>query len=226
MGLTERVTQACGRHGHPEFVLTCADGIAFDLPWLCGVLEGRVASGSVFAPGEIFQLGCSPLMIRNAPGGRLSLWELDFSGVAGKFDPGVTRSLLMLRRQKAVLESLGLENRLEFPTMRQAAIECTRFGDAPRRVLSRLSPNNPDDSGWFFGCAAADHDHDRSENLRGSSLYEKCCANRVVLDYLAMPVGSIVVIDRLGRLEKAFGPDEKELTVREGSFLAMKPGMP
>lgn len=222
----ERVTQACSRHGHAEFVLTCADGIAFDLPWLCGVLEGMVASGSVFTPGEIFQLGCSPLMIRNAPAGRLSLWELDFSGVAGKFEHGVTRSLLMLRRQKGVLESFGIEDRLELPTLRQAAVECSRFGAASRRMLSRVSRSDPDDSGWFFGCLDDDHDHNRPENLRGGSLYEKCCASPVVLDFLAMPMGSIVLMDRLGRLEQAFGPDEKELAVREGSFLALRPEGP
>lgn len=161
------------------------------------------------------------MMIRNAPDGRFSLWELDLSGVAGKLDCSVTRSLLVLRRQKAVLESLGIPEKLDFPSLQNTAVMCTQFGNSSRRMLSRLTPSQ-DDSGWFFGCEGVEHDHNLQENLLGGTLYELACANRVVLDFLAMPEGSTVLLNTKGDVTMAFGPEGEALQILPGSYLDLK----
>lgn len=221
----EHSTRGLSRHGHPEFILTCADDLGSDLAWLCGVLEEMVASGRAFRPGETFQLGWSVLMVRNASAGRLSLWELDHSGVAGRLDCSVTRSLVALRRQKGVLASFGLESQAEIPSLKQTAVRCTRFPSAAERLLSR-SEGTSADSGWFFGCTDKGHDHDLAENLTGGPLYEMVCANVMVIDFLAMPVGSIILLDQSGRIRRAFGPGGAKLRIEAGSYLHLKEGKP
>jgi hypothetical protein len=184
-------------------------------------IEKQVASGSVLRPGETFQFGWSVLMIRNASGGCLSLWELDFSGVPGQLDCSVTRSLLALRRQKAVLESFDIGEQIDFPSLQHTAVKCARFGDSSRRMLSRIKATR-NDTGWFFGCCDADHDHEQRENLTGGSLYEAACANPEIIDFLAMPTGSLVLIDKMGRVSKAFAANEKALDILPGSYLDLK----
>ena len=161
------------------------------------------------------------MMIRNSPEGRLSLWELDLSGVPGKLDCSVTRSLLVLRRQKAVLESFGIPGKLNFPSLQQTAVMCSQFGNSSSRMLSRSTPSH-DDSGWFFGCEGMEHDHNLRENLLGGTLYGLACANRVVLDFLAMPEGSIVLLNKKGDVTMAFGRSGEALQILPGSYLDLK----
>jgi len=214
----ERVTARCSRYGHQEFILFCADEVASDLPWLCQFLEDKVASGTVFAEGETLQVGWSVLTVRSGPSRRLTLWELDMSGTAGQMECSVTRTLLFLRRQRAVLESFGILDQLQFPSVRQTAVFCARFDTASPRMLFRRDGKS-DDSGWFFGCTGKDHDHRRRENLSGGSLYEIACANPDVLDFLAMPSGSVVLLRTDGRVEKAFGKDRRKLEIGVDSYL-------
>lgn len=215
-------THNCSRHGHPEFGLHCADEVAFDAPWLVTWLEEQVASGVVFRPGESLQVGWSTLLVGTATDGLLTLNELDLSGVPGQFDRSVTRTLLCMRKQKSVLESFGIEPRMDFPLLQMSAIKCNRYASSKGTMLSRSSPINASDSGWFFGCLDGSHDHNLPADLMFGSLYEIACQKPAAIEFLAMPVGSLLRMDERGALLAAYLDEEKELSIRPGSYLDHK----
>jgi len=214
-------TAKCSRYGHPEFVLTCSDECAFDVPWLVDLLERQVASGSTFREGQTLQLGWSVLRFEADPAGNLHLLELDLSGKPGKFDRSVTRTLLALRLQKSVLESLGIQDQLLFPSLLQTALRCRRFGKTSQPMLIRSEPT-AEDSGWFFGCREESHSHDDPNELEGGVLHELASEQPILIEYLAMPTGSMILLDARHRYLSACDGDDVEHKVLPGSYLALK----
>jgi len=147
-------TQKCKEHGHLEFSVQCDDTSALSpsLKWLLGWIEREV-------------VGWSWLEIRQRPDGTLGLFEPDFQSLPVKFVDSVSNTLLHLFLQKCVAESLGLENEMTVPSLRDGAIVCTEFGSTEGFIMSRVTPK-PADSGWFLGCDSEAHDHQSPDAVR------------------------------------------------------------
>jgi len=96
-----------------------------------------------------------------------------------------------LRLQKSVVESVGLENILAFPNIRQSGIICSRHQDSIDFVMDRSKSENQD-SGWFVGCEDPNHNHNDPANLQRTSLYELVLAKPDCIPFLALPEHSFV----------------------------------
>jgi hypothetical protein len=188
-------------------------------------LNAMIDGGSMFRAGETFRMGWSTMRFVDFGGGRLAFEELDGSGTPGAFTRGVSRTLIATRLQRSVIESFGLpDDAMDFPSVQQSAIVCTELDPDGALFMHRLEPLNRTDSGWFFSCQNEAHDHNDPKTLVNDSLYAHACRNQAVLPFLALPVGSRVLLSSDGRVEEAFGPDERELVVQPGSYLAQRAG--
>jgi hypothetical protein len=214
----ETSTTRCAAHGHPEFVLECHDDIAFMIPFLLEWIEGAVAAGTVFKPGQSVQMGWSPLQVEARDDGALTFSELDLSGEPGRRVRSVSLTLLALYRQKGVVDSFDPSLPAAFPAMMQDALCCDGFPEADALMLTRVA-GDAKDSGWFFGCLKADHDHQDAGRLVRTSLYELACRRPAVIEYLAMPAGSIVLLDPQENLAAAFAEGNRPLKPVPGSYL-------
>jgi hypothetical protein len=211
-------TTGCTKHGHPEFVFDIGEAVAADGKWLVQFLEQAVASGERFEPGETFAIGWMVTKVVAAKGGSLTLHEPDMKTLPIEFEPGVQRALTILRLQKAIVESVGLDDELELPTLQDSAIVCTELERAKALVLSRAEPDGSD-SGWFVGCTSPKHDHNNAGNLARASLYEVGISAPKAIAYLGLPAGvQIVVSDGAPHLER----NGKRLPIKPRSYLAQK----
>ena len=186
-----------------------------DIDWLLTFLERQVSEGVRYQPGETVQIGWMFVKVGESEG-KLELTEPDLQRVPIVFVSGVTRTLSILRLQKSVAESLGLVDRMEFPTLPEGAIKCSRFEREDDFVMARSQPRHPN-SGWFFGCCDPDHDHNAPQNLWKTSLYQEVCERRLCAAFLALPVDSAIQVSGK-KVEAWFG--NEELPILPGSFLA------
>jgi hypothetical protein len=212
-------TTRCGRHGHPELVFDIGDAPETDGRWLVEFLEEAVAEGERFAAGETVAIGWMVTRVADAGDGLLTLHEPDMESMPIVWIPSVRTTLMHLRVQRAIAESVGLEDELDFPTIRQSAVVCTDVEDAIGLVLSRAKPDGGD-SGWFVGCNEPAHDHADPKNLDRTSLYQIALAAPASVGFLALPAG-VQVIARPGaapHLER----NGKRLPIKPRSYLAQK----
>ena len=214
----ETSTTRCAAQGHPEFVLECQDDIAFMLPFLLQFLEDRVAAGTVFRPGQSLQMGWSTLEIETREDGALTLSELDLSEIPGRRARSVSLTLMALYRQKAVVDSFDPPLPPAFPSMTQEAVCCDGYADADALMLTRVAGDGRD-SGWFFGCVKDGHDHQDAGRLVKAPLVELAAARPAVIEYLAMPPGSVVMLDAQENLAAAFAEGGRPLRPSPGSYL-------
>jgi len=159
------------------------------------------------------------LEIRERTDGTLALFEPDFESMPVRFVDSVSNTLLHLFLQKSVAESLGLVEELALPSLRDSAIVCTQFGSTEGFVMSRVAPKAAN-SGWFFGCDHATHDHQSLDGLRRVSLYEAAIRHdHRVIPFLGLPSDTFVGFDGV---IPYFSRGETELAIRPGSYLYQK----
>jgi len=207
-----------GQLGQLEISVECdeANLPAGSLKWLLEWIESEVAAGRRFLPEETLQVGWSWLQIRQRTDGTLGLFEPDFQSMPIRFVDSVSNSLLHLFLHKSVAESLGLEQELAIPSLRDSAIVCTDFGSHNGFVMIRIK-TKAGDSGWLFGCDSRVHDHQRAESLRRISVYEAAiCHDRRIIPFLALPADTFV---GFGGAVPYFSRGEKDLAIRPGSYL-------
>jgi hypothetical protein len=211
-------TTACAKYDHPEFVIACEESVvpAPDVEWLVDYLERSVASGERYRPEETIRIGWTDVLLEGNQG-RLQLLEPDWTGALPyEHVPSVTKTLVHLRRQKDVADSLDLLDRLSFPSIRHSALICDRlFGDAIG-VMDRVEPEAAD-SGWFIGCTDASHDHNEAETLRRTSLYEIACSLPASAQFCALPAGTKILFIRDGGVRVTL--DGEPLSIKEDSYL-------
>jgi hypothetical protein len=212
------VTDTCRRHGHPEFVLEADEAHvpAIYLENIAQTLQRMVAQGSVFRPGETFQIGWMLTRVESYGGDRLTLTEPDMKSLPARFIPGISETLRQMMLQLFMLDSVSLRAEIDMPTLRHSLVACTRYAD-PAFYLTRSATADPTDSGWFVGCLADDHNHHDPANLTRVSLYEAFLRQPAIQGFLAFPRESLIAIDpRAGvRIYKG----ERPLQVEPGSFL-------
>lgn len=216
----EYLTTRCAAHGHPEFTLR----FNRDVPvpgleqMLLGYFEGAVANGTRFKPGQTVQLGWATLRLMQRDDGTLGVLEPDLKHEL-KWIESVDQSLLDTWRQKEVLESLGLRERVDYPRQALQAIVCERVWDAPTFIMGRTEPSTPSDSGWFVGCTDDAHDHQRPDALTVVPLIEIAVRVPPLTQFFALPAGTDVAVSAEGRLRARVFLDGEERQPVEGSYL-------
>jgi hypothetical protein len=215
-------TSECLLYDHPEFAVEWSGDDALK-PWLnnfLGWLEGEVATGTQFEPGEIVQFGWSFLKATPRPDGTLALFEPDFTSMPVAFVDSVSNTLFHTMLQRFAADSLDLTTAIEIPSLRQSCIVCSRFGPEQDVLLDRARPSNEQDSGWFFGCTQPDHDHNDPKECERKSLYEVAAlGDSRLIPFLALPPGVKVYLEQS---TLAVWQEGKELKCKPGSYLAKK----
>jgi hypothetical protein len=187
-------TKTCGEHDHPEFSLHADENFPGHVDEFLTWLESEVSAGKQFLPDQTIQVGWSQLKIFQREDGTLGLLEPDFKSMPIVFVDSVSHTLRHMLLQKSVVESLGLEDRLDIPLLTKSAVICNNFGTSTEIFLSRTSAMGFD-SGWFLGCFSAGHNHQSGENLRRISLYEAAVRlDERIIPYLGLPSGLEIVI--------------------------------
>lgn len=213
-------TTSCSHQGHPEFCITYDPNVVVvpdDAIWFLKGLEESVAGGARYKPGETIQVGWAIAVVRQEEEGDLTLWESDMQSMPIQWVAGLSSTLAQLRTQKDVVESVVGANDLSFPSMRQSALICSRFGHGEGLILDRFEPTGAA-SGWYFGCRDNDHDHNDAAELRCVSLYEAALHTPQIISYLALPPGVLVGL-RGGGVPSIFLNGEP-LVFKPGSYLA------
>lgn len=221
-GMKEIRTTTCGRHGHPEFLIPYDPAVAVvsaDVEWFISWLEESVAEGVRFKPGQSCQVGWSVTEVRQHESGDLTMWEPDMRSLPIEWLEGVSHTLMQLRVQKDVVESVMGAEELSFPSIRQSVIICNRLGRDRDVVIERVEPNGAD-SGWFCGCRQESHDHNDAHELRRVSLFEAAFRHAPqIVPYMALPPGMLVY---LSAGAPALFRSGQPLEIRTGSYLAEK----
>lgn len=215
-------TSTCHAHKHPEFHINYDPALVpvqDDVRWFAGWLEQSVAQGKQFAPGQTCQIGWMVTEVRQGNDGLLSFWEPDMQAMPVAWVESVSNTLAHLRQQKDVVESVLSADSLTCPSMLQSALICTRLGRQDGFVMERTDSSGTD-SGWYFGCADENHEHNEVTELRCVSVYEAAVRYAPqIVPYLALPTGLIILVSE--GVPSIF-QDGELLKFKPGSFLAAR----
>ncbi len=210
----------CAASGHPEFTLTLRRELP--APGLEGMLlayfEHRVRRGVRFAPGQVAVFGGATLRVCARPDGTLGVEEL-VPGPEPRWREGVDGALWTTWVQNEVVRSVQLEHDLSFARDVSTAVVCTHLLNAPGVFLHRSAPTGDDDSGWFAGCLDPRHAHSEVPNLEGMVLSHLAAVCAPVVPFLALPVGSSVVVHGPGRVKAEVAFQGQQLIPLPGSYL-------
>jgi hypothetical protein len=188
-----------------------------DVNWLSTYLKDAANSGQEFRSGETLQVGSMLTKFLDAGDKRLVIGEPDMQSMPIHFEPGVSRTLTVLRLQKDVAESLGLQDRIDFASITSGVLVCTELDAQNIGVMDRAATEDSRETGWFVGCRNPSHDHNVAENLQRISIYELMVRIPTATPFLALPVSSSIVFD--GRRPAGIWCDGQQATVRPGSLL-------
>jgi hypothetical protein len=214
-----RTTQ-CTAHGHPEFTIV----FRRELPvpglekMLLSYFESAVAKGTVFKSGQTVQIGWATLRLKDRDDGTLGVLEPDVLHEL-KWIESVDQSLFETWRQKEVLESVGLQDRADYPRQALQAIVCSNVTESREFILGRTEPTGPTDSGWFIGCTDESHDHQLADALRAVPLIEIAVNLPPLAQFFALPAGTDVLISTPGRIRAKVFLDGEERLAASGSYL-------
>jgi hypothetical protein len=128
----------------------------------------------------------------------------------------VNHSLVHRRLQRGVCVSVVGGDGVTFPSSRQRAKVCDRFGDSDVVVMRREDPDT-EHSGWSFGCGGSDHECGDPSCSTVVSLYEVVVGYEPkVMPYLALPAGATVELRPDGPV---ISVDGERVGFRPGSML-------
>ncbi|MEM5426504.1 immunity protein Imm33 domain-containing protein [Paraburkholderia ferrariae] len=189
-------TVDCKRFAHPEFQIQVAnDAIpAQDISWLLRFLEQRVADGERFRVGETLQIGWMLTMLDAGAADTLRITEPDMKEIPIKFIDSVNNTLMHLRNQKDVVESVAMDLQPDFPLLRQSAVVHAGYKSACRVLLTR-DPAHETDSGWSLTDL---NDEDGSQNpaqFIRISLYQLGVDRPDLIKFFALPPGLQVAVN-------------------------------
>jgi hypothetical protein len=189
-------TTECAQFGHREFLLEADESTVPDIyiREMVETIEHMVADGSVFRPGESFQIGWMLTRVHEQGPTHLTLEEPDMRSLPIRWIPGIAHALRQKMVQVFMLDSVSLRHEMQLPTISQTLIACTRH-NVSEFFMTRSKGTNESDSGWFVGCVDHEHDRNNTANLLFVSLYEAYLGQRGIQGLVTFPVGIMVVVD-------------------------------
>jgi len=190
-----RSTTECRRFGHPEFeVRFSSRTVSQDVDWLLRYLENRVAGGGRFQHGETLQVGWIVTMLEAGADGKLRMKEPDMKAVPVQFVDSVTHTLLHLRTQRDLVESLVPPVDPDFPSLVQSALVHANYKTARRVLLTRGSVRGADSGWWLADLDDLDGAQDPTRFSR-TSLYQLGVDRPDLIKFFAVPTGIQVAIE-------------------------------
>jgi len=211
-------TTSCSKWQHLEFHVEFESGIpAVDIEALVSFLEATVKAGTRYAEGELIAFGSMILRVAEMENA-LTLQEPDLQSIPISWNDGITQSMMLLRLQKDVGESIGLEDELDPPSIRSSLLVgadlSKRLGGC---ILERSEPAEAD-SGWFVGRLDTELDYSDEANLQRISVYQAILNWPNIAGFLALPAGCRVEVSGASRV---FSRNGQVLEIQERSFLDM-----
>lgn len=197
-------TSNCKRYDHPEFQVRVSNSAvpAEDVSWLLQFFEQRVAQGEKFRSGESVQVGWMLTMLEDGPAGFLRVLEPDMKVVPLKFVDSVDRTLMHLRNQKDVVQSLSPSTEPDFPSLRQSVVVHVNHKTASRILLTRNGAADEADAGWWLSDLDDQAGLQDPTRFLKTSLYQLGVDRPDLVKFFALPAGLQVVVDgvRIGVL--------------------------
>ncbi|AVO35004.1 immunity protein Imm33 domain-containing protein [Ottowia oryzae] len=206
-------TSACAQFGQPEFQVSISDEPIpdVDIQHFLKSLEGMVAAGSRFSPGQTLQVGWSALRVVAGDEGLLRLHEPDMKAFPIRYVNSVDATLRQLRAQKDAVESVLPAASLTFPSMTESAVVHVNYKKSRVLVMQRARPEGHD-SGWWVSEPGAEAD---SASMSRISLYRLALDRPDLIQFFAFPPDTVVLVaDRVG-----VAKDRVELPIKPGSYL-------
>lgn len=155
-------------------------------------LKSCIQSGEIFRPEETIQFGWMVLKIKRLTDVYLTLYEPDMHSFPIVWVRNVSNSIMHWRIQKFVADSVGLTEKMAFPSIFQSMIICKNVFNTNEFLLARDTVKQ-DDSGWFVGCTNTDCEHNNPENLSRVSLYRMFIDFPRLMMFYALPPESMVI---------------------------------
>ncbi len=200
--------------GQPEIVVRVSDQAIppQDVKIILKGLEEEINSGARYKSGETLQLGFMLNQFEKLKDGRLILEEPDMKSFPIKFIPSMNNTFKTLRKQKDVVESIGKNIELNFPSIRQAIAVHKDYKSAKVVLLERIAPEGSQ-SGWWVHIPG----DAKTEDYSLTSLYQFALDRPDLVQYLALPIGA-KVYDGKGNPIKIYLNDN-EVKFKDGSYL-------
>lgn len=209
-------TTRCERVNHPEFELEVGTTSSTFTDGLIDWIETTIQSGTKFEIGENVQYGSAILQVR-ARGRDYALFEPQPGSMPIVWIDSVADSVMTTMRQRAIAESVGLEDDLDFPHPMRHGFVCTRAVRGVRVGLIRNEPMERD-TGWCVMCTKEGHDHTDPEQIEEMSLYELAVRIPEFRLFQGMPVKTAVLLGGGKPIQVFF--DRKPLPIKPDSMLA------
>lgn len=216
MGKNFISTTKCSAVQHPEFIVEFDSAVPpIDINMFISFLEESVKEGIRYKDGEHIALGSMLLRIKRSEK-NLAIEEPDLKSLPIEWKQGVTRSIQLLRLQKDVAASVGLENEIDHPSIRISLLVGTDLSQCDEDlVLDRIKPVDLD-SGWFVGRRDSVLDYCNEANLIRISVYEAILNWPKIGGFLALPAGCRI---ELSKTTPYFARNGNALRIKSGSVL-------
>lgn len=183
-------TKNCKNYDHPEieFVVTNKSIPINDIEWIISTLEDVVSNGTKYKNEQTLQLGSTIVKFAEKSEGVLEIREPDFVSFPINFVNKLDNTLIYLRSQKDIVESVKEQTDLVYPSILESIVVHKNYISADKILLERTEIE-PNISGWWV------YDYDDQEsvndasNFSNISLYEFALKRPDLVKLLALPVG-------------------------------------
>ncbi|AUP81101.1 immunity protein Imm33 domain-containing protein [Flavivirga eckloniae] len=211
-------TKKCKEFNHPEIQFTISDKSIpdVDIDFFISTLEIQVSNGVKYNNGESIQIGSVVLEFKET-GNVLELIEPDFKSFPIEYVNTLDFTLLNMRLQKDIVESIDPPADLLFPSIMQSIVVCENYKTIPNVLMIRYEPENRSSGWWFF-----DYDDKASwndpDNFAPISIYEFALHRPDLFKFLAFPE-DFQVLYFSGKNISILN-DEEVVDIKENSFLS------
>lgn len=183
-------TKNCKKYNHPEieFIITNKSIPLNDIKWMISTIENTVSNGTKYENQQTLQLGCTIVKFVQKNNGVLEIQEPDFVSLPIKFTSKLDNTLVFLRSQKDIVESVKEETDLLYPSILESIVVHKNYISANKVLLERTEIES-NISGWWVYDYNDQESVNNASNFSNISLYEFALKRPDLVKFLALPVG-------------------------------------
>lgn len=209
-------TTKCSAFHHPEFFIVFDPAIPQpDIESLISFLEESVQGGTQYTNGDLITYGSMLLRVVETDN-YLMLEEPDLRSLPIEWIPGASQSIKLLRLQRDIAESIGLENEITPPSIRWSLLVGADLTQQNEDLILDRVETDDSDSGWFVGNGDTVLDYNDEANLSRISVYQAILNWPQISGFLALPAGCRVDVSDA---KPVFTRNDRLLEIKPGSFL-------
>lgn len=209
-------TTRCSDYDHPEFALVCDASVPqADIKVLVSFLQDSVAEGIRYKDGDLITAGSMLFrvaMIKDT----LFIEEPNLLSMPIEWRQGVTRTMQLLRLQKDIAESVGLEDKMDPPSIRYSLLVGADVTPLDKEIVLDRMKASDSDSGWFVGRQESQLNYDDDSSLKRISVYQAILNWPQIGGFLALPAGCRV---ELSGWKPRFTFNGRNLEIKSGSLI-------